>query len=86
MAIVKMKKLQLMVVRSQKEALLRDLMLLGCVSVTEPAVPAEGDDEGLQRETGGLVEARADQARLNSALQLLDKYAPVKSRRGRAFP
>ena len=80
MAIVKMKKLQLMVVRSQKEALLRDLMLLGCVSVTEPDVPAEGDDAGLQRETGGLVEARADQARLTGALQILDKYAPVKSK------
>ena len=80
MAIVKMKKLQLMVVRSQKEALLRDLMLLGCVSVTEPDVPTEGDDAGLMRESGGLVEARAEQARLNGALQLLDKYAPVKSK------
>ena len=36
MAIVKMKKLQLMVVRQQKDELLRDLMLLGCVEVTDP--------------------------------------------------
>ena len=36
MAIVHMKKLRLMVVRGQKDALLRDLMLLGCVQVSEP--------------------------------------------------
>lgn len=35
MAIVHMKKLRLMVVRGQKDALLRDLMLLGCVQVSE---------------------------------------------------
>ena len=80
MAIVKMKKLQLMVVREQKEALLRDLMLLGCVSVTEPDVPQEGDDALLRPESGGLVEARTDQARLTGALALLDKYAPAKSK------
>lgn len=81
MAIVKMKKLQLMVVREQKEALLRDLMLLGCVSVTEPDLPQEGEDaDYLRAESGGLVEARANQARLTGALALLDKYAPVKSK------
>lgn len=80
MAIVKMKKLQLMVVREQKEALLRDLMLLGCVSVTEPDLPQEGDAAQLRPESGGLTEARADQARLTAALGLLDKYAPAKSK------
>ena len=80
MAIVQMKKLQLMVVREQKEALLRDLMLLGCVSVTEPELPQEGDAAQLRPESGGLTEARADQARLTAALGLLDKYAPVKSK------
>ena len=38
MAIVHMKKLRLMVVRGQKDALLRDLMLLGCVQVSEPSL------------------------------------------------
>jgi len=80
MAIVQMKKLQLMVVREQKEALLRDLMLLGCVSVTEPDLPQEGDAAQLRPESGGLTEARADQAKLTAALGLLDKYAPVKSK------
>ena len=36
MAIVHMKKLRLMVVRRQKDELLRDLMLLGCVQISEP--------------------------------------------------
>ncbi len=81
MAIVKMKKLQLMVVRAQKEALLRDLMLLGCVSVTEPDAPPEEDAVSfLRRESGRLTETRADQARLVGALGLLDKYAPVKTK------
>ena len=80
MAIVQMKKVQLMVVREQKEALLRNLMLLGCVSVTEPDLPQEGDAAQLRPESGGLTEARADHARLTAALGLLDKYAPVKSK------
>ena len=35
MAIEKMKKLRLLAVRGQKEELLRDLLLLGCVEVSE---------------------------------------------------
>ena len=36
MAIEKMKKLRLLAVRDQKKALLRKLMLLGCIEVSEP--------------------------------------------------
>ena len=53
MAIVKMKKLQLMVIRAQKEALLQDLQLLGCVSVIEPETP----ELQLKRDAGGVTEA-----------------------------
>ena len=35
MAIEKMKKLRLLAVRDQKKALLRKLMLLGCIEVSE---------------------------------------------------
>ena len=76
MAIVKMKKLQLMVIRAQKEDLLRDLQLLGCVSVIEP----EESDLPLKRDAGGVTEARAAYAKLTGALSLLDKYAPVKKK------
>ena len=36
MAIVKMKKLRLAVMASERKALLKDLLLLGCVEVSEP--------------------------------------------------
>lgn len=82
MAIVKMKKLQLMVVRQQKDELLRDLTLLGCVEVTEPDAFFEDEEAAsfLHHESGNLTEVRADQTRLVGALKLLDKYAPVKSK------
>ena len=54
MAIVHMKKLRLMVVRRQKDELLRDLMLLGCVQISERGIcrsPASGErqcDGGAQ--------------------------------------
>ena len=40
MAIVHMKKLRLMVVRRQKDELLRDLMLLGCVQIAAACASA----------------------------------------------
>lgn len=82
MAIVKMKKLRLMVIREQKDALLRDLMLLGCVEVSDPDALLEDEEAAtlLHHESGNLTEARADQARLTAALKLLDKYAPVKTK------
>ena len=82
MAIVKMKKLQLMVIRAQKDALLRDLQLLGCVSVIEP----ETTEFSLKRDAGGVTEARAAYAKLTGALSLLDKYAPVKKKLLQARP
>ena len=82
MAIVKMKKLQLMVIRTQKEDLLRDLQLLGCVSVIEP----ETNELQLKRDAGGVTEARAAYAKLTGALSLLDKYAPVKKKLLQARP
>lgn len=82
MAIVHMKKLRLMVVRGQKDALLRDLMLLGCVQVSEPdALLADAEAAAvLRQESGNVTETRSELTRLNAALKLLDKYAPVKSK------
>lgn len=80
MAIEKMKKLRLMAVRSQKEALMRDMMLLGCVQVTEPE--AELSDPSIsplvKRESSDLVRYRAQFASLTHAVELLDRYAPQK--------
>ena len=75
-----MKKLRLIAARSQREELLRELMLLGCVEVSEPA--AEPEDEQLRslRRTGGAETAgyRSRQSALLNALRLLDRYAPEK--------
>ena len=82
MAIVHMKKLRLMVVRRQKDELLRDLMLLGCVQISEPdALLADAEAAAvLRQESGNVTEVRSELTRLTAALKLLDKYAPVKSR------
>ena len=37
MAIVKMKKLRVMAMAAQRDALLRELLRLGCVEISEPA-------------------------------------------------
>ncbi len=80
MAIVKMKKLRLMAVRSARDELLRELLRHGCVEVSEPA---ELQDEAfaslLRREDGGLMAARSRQQALQQALDILNRYAPAKS-------
>ena len=80
MAIEKMKKLRLMAVRGQKEALLRDLLLLGCVEVSEPeeAELEPGIRSCLSRESSGLLRYRTSHAKLTQAVELLQKYAPAK--------
>jgi len=81
MAIVKMKKIRLLAVRSQKEELLRELMLIGCVEVSEPTFDhAEVGLELAQRggeESPEKIKAKID--RLNTALTLLNKHAQVKT-------
>lgn len=80
MAIEKMKKLRLMAVRGQKEELLRELLLLGCVEVSEPE-ESELEPEirsCLEREGSELLRHRTDHAKLTQAVELLQKYTPVK--------
>lgn len=82
MAIVKMKKLRLLAVRTDREELLRELMLLGRVEITDPDKRLL--DEELSRLThrdeSELTRFRSVYGELASALKLLDKYAPVKSK------
>lgn len=81
MAIEKMKKLRLMAIRSQKEALMRDMMLLGCVEVTEPEQEMAEPEIApmVKRESSDLTRYRAQHASLTHAVELLSKYAPVKT-------
>ena len=80
MAIEKMKKLRLLAVRGQKEELLRDLLLLGCVEVSEPedSELQPGIRSCLSRESSGLLRYRTSHAKLTQAVELLQKYAPAK--------
>lgn len=81
MAIVKMKKLRLMVVREQKEELLRSLQLLGCVQIDDCTELMSSEEYApyLKEEGSASTQYRTELARISSALSLLDKYAPVKS-------
>lgn len=78
MAIVKMKKLRLLALRSQQAELLDRLQKFGCVQI-EPPKPAEPEESALVLpDAGGLEDARRNKAAIERALTLLDKYAPEK--------
>ena len=82
MAIVKMKKLRLMAVRSKKDALLRELIQHGCVEFAE----LEGEvreaqySELLSREDTKLMSYKSQHASLSHAVAILDKYVPAKTK------
>ncbi len=78
MAILKMKRLRLMAVRSRKEELLRELTKLGCVEFSE--IGEEMQESGLHRENSPLMTVRNEQNSLEHAIALLDRYAPAKSK------
>jgi len=79
--IVKMKKLNLFAMLPDRDALLHELMLLGCVEVlpqseklSDPAL-----SEILGRVRGSERDYRGLYTKVVSALGILDKHAPVKS-------
>ena len=80
MAIVKMKKLRVMAMAGQKEELLRQLLRLGCVEISEPdsklADPAWA--ALLQRGTSHLVNKKSEIADVDTALENNKKYAQLK--------
>ena len=81
MAIVKMKKLRLLAARSQKAEVLRELIRLGCVEVSqlEEAVQGSEIESLVRQESSKLMSLRTQHASVNHAIALLDRYAPVKS-------
>ena len=80
MAIVKMKKLRVMTMANQRDELLKGLLHLGCVEISEPdsklADPAWA--ALLKRESSRLVSTRNEIADVNTALAAIKKYAQVK--------
>ncbi len=90
MSIVAMKKLKLIAVQSQKDDILKDLMLLGCVQIEEPKIE-EDDEEGaaakpVKVNVSKLLELRAQSSTISNALARLNKYSPYKKGLLTPFP
>jgi V/A-type H+-transporting ATPase subunit I len=82
MSIVKMKKLRVTAMRAQKEELLKKLLVLGCVEVSEPdGLLADPDAAALMtREADAVDKLRDESGSVARALGALGRHAPVKSR------
>lgn len=81
MAIVKMKRLRLIALQSEREELMTRLIHVGCVEITEPEEELASPlwMELLHRDTNTSSEQRTEIATVTAALEALRKYAPVKS-------
>lgn len=81
MAILKMKKLRLITIRDQRDALLKELMRLGCVQVHEPeALLSDPETAGrLRSEPSDYSALRTEQLDMERALYVLDHYVPAKN-------
>ncbi len=88
MSIVKMKKLRLLAIRSQQEDLLRDLMILGCLEISDPQPLLEDEELSplLHKDASRTFSFRNEQAELLRGVKLLDEYAPVKTKLLSALP
>ena len=76
-----MKKLRVIALRSQRDDLMRELMRLGCVQVVQSEAPDDPEAAALLRpERADLPRLKTDEARLASALRVLDQYAPEKKK------
>lgn len=80
MAIVKMKKLRLMAIRSNKDALLKELICKGCVEFSEIEGEVQDSDfkELLKRESSSLMTFKSQHMALVNAVGILDRYSPAK--------
>lgn len=80
MAIVKMKRIRLIALAKDRDALLSGLLHVGCVEVSEPTqqLTGEGYEALLHRDTTDLTQVKADLTQLQHALEVLQKYAPQK--------
>ena len=82
MAILKMKKLRLMAVRSRKDALLKELIRYGCVEFSELEEEFDAPElkGSVRRESADIATLKTKQSSLSHAITLLDSYAPKKSK------
>ena len=76
-----MKRLRLIAMAQDRDALLRNLLHAGCVEISEPEAYLEDEAWSalLKRGSGDAGEAKAVQTELKQAVDVLAKYAPQKS-------
>ena len=80
MSIVKMKRIRLIALAKDKDALLSSLLHVGCVELKEPAelLADEAYASLLHRESSAAAQAKAQLTELQHALDVLAQYAPQK--------
>ena len=80
MSIVKMKRIRLIALAKDREALLSSLLHVGCVELREPTEYLADDawSSLLHREGSAAAEAKAQLTELQHALDVLAQYAPKK--------
>jgi len=80
MSIVKMKRLRLIALARDRDALLSSLLHVGCVELREPTeyLADEAYTALLHQEGSSLAEARAGLTEMQRALDVLGQYAPQK--------
>ena len=80
MSIVKMKRIRLIALAEERDALLSSLLHVGCVEISEPSEYLADEDYAalLHRDTTDLAQVKGELIELQSALQTLKKYAPRK--------
>ena len=81
MAIEKMKRLRVVAMSGDREKILRRLQHMGCVEIVQPELDEADPLYGALNhpETGGLAAANEERAGAERALEVLKRYAPVKS-------
>lgn len=80
MSIVKMKRIRLIALAEERDALLSSLLHVGCVQISEPSeqLADEAYAALLRRDTTNLAQAKGNLSQLKNALEILNKYAPKK--------
>ena len=81
MAIVKMKKIRLLSSRADREDILRELLLMGCVEVSEPDELLEDSEFNalVGRENAELDRYNAEYAVLARGIEIISRFVPVKA-------
>lgn len=80
MSIVKMKRLRVIGLAEERDALLSQLLHMGCVEVSEPEDKVTDPEWAalVKRDVSSLSDVKSEASGLTSALDALKKYAPAK--------